>query len=104
MKKKESMPKRHHLVGDIAYYIFWTELSNSKFDLNKLKNIHRNLEIILNDDGDLLEYRYDFPEEIAKLSNDKGEWRIHRKGLKEYMKEVRDIINDEYLLDSINCN
>lgn len=64
----------NHLTGDKAYLIYWLVIYDCQVSLSSIKAIDQNLEIIVNNAGDLLAYRYDYPIEMSGMVSDDGEW------------------------------
>jgi hypothetical protein len=68
-----------HITGDQAYLIYWLVVYDCKVSISSVEAIDRNLEIIVNVEGDLLAYRYDYPIEIMGLMAGNGKWHIYNQ-------------------------
>ena len=66
-----------HITGDQAYLIYWLVVYDCKVSISSVEAIDQNLEIIVNAEGDLLAYRYDYPIEIMCLMSDNSKWHIY---------------------------
>ena len=66
-----------HLTGYQAYLIYWLVVYDCKVYISSVEAIDQNLEIIINIEGDLLEYRYDYPIEIMGMINLDRKWQLH---------------------------
>jgi hypothetical protein len=65
-----------HITGDQAYLIYWLVVYDCQIRISSVEAIDHNLEIIVNAEGDLLAYRYDYPLEIMGLVFGDGNWHI----------------------------
>lgn len=63
------------LTGEQAYLIFWIAKYDCQVKLSTVTALHDNLEVIMNDEGELLAYRYDDPDELKGLVKGTGEWQ-----------------------------
>lgn len=66
-----------HLSGDHAYLIYWLVVYDCKVSISSVEAIDRNLEIIINAEGDLLAYRYDYPMEIMRMVSGDKKWHLY---------------------------
>jgi len=66
-----------HITGDQAYLIYWLVIYDCKVSISSVEAIDQNLEIIVNVEGDLLAYRYDYPIEIMGLMAGNGKWHLY---------------------------
>lgn len=65
-----------HITGDQAYLIYWLVIYDCKVSISSVEAIDQNLEIIVNVEGDLLAYRYDYPIEIMGMVSGDRKWHI----------------------------
>lgn len=74
-----------YLTGDQAYLIYWIVIYDCQVKISSIKAIDQNLEIIVNDEGDLLSYRYDYPIDMDGMVTGDGDWHINNpKGLSNF--------------------
>jgi hypothetical protein len=79
MKTKQNI---HNLTGAQAYLVYWLVVYDCQVSISSIEAIDQNLEIIVNDEGDLLAYRYDYPIEFSGMTLGEGEWHFNNpKGL-----------------------
>jgi hypothetical protein len=67
----------HHLTGDQAYLVYWLIVYDCQVSISSIEAIDQNLEIIVNDEGDLLAYQYDHPIEMSGMVIGDGEWHLY---------------------------
>lgn len=63
-----------HITGDRAYLIYWLVVYDCKVSISSVEAIDQNLEIIINAEGDLLAYRYDYTKEIMGIVAGDRKW------------------------------
>jgi hypothetical protein len=68
-----------HITGDQAYLIYWLVVYDCKVRISSVEAIDQNLEIIINSEGDLLAYRYDYPIEIMGMTADGSKWHLYNQ-------------------------
>jgi hypothetical protein len=73
----KNFPPIHHLTGDQAYLVYWLVVYDCQVRISSIEAIDQNLEIIVNDEGDLLAYRYDHPIEMSGMVVGDGEWHVY---------------------------
>ena len=87
-----------YLSGDQAYEIYLKQFYYDKPKISSIKAVDLNLEIIVDYDDTLLAYRYDPPDEMLGMSDDKGLWKIFQEdfmdldtlaSVKEYISKIR---------------
>ena len=61
-----------------AYIIFWKQFYDCKLRLQSVIDLDENLEIFVNDSGDLVAYRYDPPDILKGFEEDEGKWRVFK--------------------------
>jgi hypothetical protein len=76
---KTTVSHLRHLTGEPAYLIYWRMVYDCKPKLSTVMAIDQNLEIIVNDEGDLLAYRYKHPEDMKGMVWGDEEWRINNE-------------------------
>jgi len=67
----------HLLTGDQAYFVYWLVVYDCQVSISSIEAIDQNLEIIVNDEGDLMAYRYDYPIEMCGMVIGDGEWHLY---------------------------
>jgi len=65
----------HHLTGDHAYLIYWQQVYHCKPRLSSIMAIDLNLEIVIDEEQNLLAFRYDLPDEMQCLVSNRGKWQ-----------------------------
>ena len=65
-----------HITGDQAYLIYWLLIYDCRVGISSIEAIDQNLEIIINTEGDLLAYRYDYPIEIMGMMSGDRKWHL----------------------------
>jgi len=90
----------HHFTGTKAYFIYWIAVYDCFVSISTIMAIDMNLEIIVNDDGDLLAYRYDYPETMAGMVKNEGQWQIHNPKLDSNKNWLISALNETETLNS----
>jgi hypothetical protein len=62
------------LSGEPAYIMYWLKFYEYKVTLSTVMALDTNLEIIVDDTGELLAYRHDCPGELSGMVKSDGEW------------------------------
>lgn len=86
-----------HITGDLAYLIYWLTVYKCEVSLSSVEAIDRNLEIIVNSEGDLLAYRYAHPIEMIGLVSGDGKWHLINK---EYLSKD-EVLDLKRIFDSL---
>ena len=76
---KTTVQTLHHLQGEQAYQIYWQQFYQCRPRLSSVMAIDLNLEIIVDDAGELLAYRYDHPDDMQGLVLNEGQWRYNHE-------------------------
>lgn len=71
------------LTGERAYLIFWLTYYDCQVKLSTVTALHKNLQVLVDVEGDLIAYRYDESDELKGLLSNGGEWRFFI-GQKQY--------------------
>jgi hypothetical protein len=66
-----------HFTGYQAYLIYWLVVYDYMVIISSLEAIDQNLEIIINTEGVLLAYRYDYPPEIMGMVSGDKKWHLY---------------------------
>jgi hypothetical protein len=74
---KSTFADIHYIAGDQAYFIYWIEVYGCLISISSIMTIDKNLEIIIDNEGKLLAFRYDYPEDMKGLLNDDGQWNLY---------------------------
>ena len=82
------------LTGDQAYQIYWQQYYHCKPLLSTIMAIDMNLEIIIDNEGKLLAYRYDLPDDMRWMVINSDRWQIIDKDnlSLEVLDEVKSVI------------
>ena len=70
----------NHLTGYQAYLIYWMQFYDFQVRLEAVMAIDLNLEVIVDDEGDLLAFRYEYPEDMAWMVKNDRQWQYYEKG------------------------
>jgi hypothetical protein len=101
---KTTIQNLHHLTGEPAYLIYWRMVYDCKPKLSTVMAIDQNLEIIVNDEGDLLALKYDYPDNMKGMVIGEGQWCYPNQKIileSEVRKTLKGFIN---LMDIINTS
>ncbi len=79
MKIKSS--NLNYLQGDQAYQIYWQQYYHCKPLLSTIMAIDMNLEIVVDNEGKLLAYRYDLPDDMRWMVINSDRWYIFNEEL-----------------------
>lgn len=76
--------KRKHktmqlLTGFQAYLIYWSQFYECQVKLETVMAIDLNLEIIVDDNKELIAFRYNYPEDMSWMVKSNGQWQYCRK-------------------------
>jgi len=65
-----------HITGSQAYLIRWVDFYDCRLRISSIMALERNLEVIVTNEGEVVAYRYDPPEDMKVLLKGEGEWLI----------------------------
>ena len=68
-----------HVQGEDAYLMYWMQIYRCKANPTLMKKIHKNLELIVDDAGEILAYRSDLPDDMKWMVLNDGRWYINHK-------------------------
>jgi hypothetical protein len=71
----ENKPTHTLLSGEHAYIINWEKFYEYKVKLSTVMALDTNLEILVDETGELLAYRYDCPIELYGMVKGDGKWK-----------------------------
>ena len=69
----------HHLTGYQAYLIYWMQVYECQVKLETVMAIDLNLEVIVDAEGELLSFRYEYPEDMAWMVKNDRQWQYFEK-------------------------
>ena len=77
MEAKESIFR--HLTGSQAYLIRWLDYYDCRIKISSIMALERNLEVIVTNEGVVVAYRYDSPEDMKGMIQDDGVWKYNEE-------------------------
>ena len=76
-----STNKFMYISGESAYQKLWKDPFNCLISMRYLKTLYPNLEIVVSDNHDIVEYRYFRPDCLDISDPDSGIWHIYDEEL-----------------------
>jgi len=71
--------KFKHVQGEDAYLMYWLQVYHCKANPTLMMEIHKNLELIVDDAGEILAYRSDLPDDMKWMVLNDGTWQCNQK-------------------------
>ena len=63
-----------HFNGEQAYLIRWIMTYDCQVRISSIKALEKNLEVLVAEDGEVVGWRYDHPENMKDMLLGEGEW------------------------------
>ena len=64
-----------HIRGEQAYLILWDRTFNQMISIRSVKQLYKNLELIMFDNKQIIAFRYKYSKRLKEFISTSGEWQ-----------------------------